>query len=47
LIYNKDLLRKAGVDGISIKNSDSLLKALEAVEGKINVKGWLEWILKY
>ncbi|WP_094606426.1 hypothetical protein SPSIL_049720 [Sporomusa silvacetica DSM 10669] len=39
LIYNKDLLRKAGVDAASIKDSDSLLKAFEAVEEKTNVKG--------
>jgi len=39
LIYNKDLLRKAGVDGASIKSLDSLLQALEAVEEKTDAKG--------
>jgi len=39
LIYNKDILRKAGVDGSSIKSLDSLLKTLEAVEEKTNAKG--------
>lgn len=39
LIYNQDLLRKAGVDGNSIKSLDSLVKAFEAVEEKTNGKG--------
>ena len=39
LLYNEDLLRKAGVDGASIKNVDSLVKAFEAVEGKTNARG--------
>lgn len=39
LIYNEDLLRKAGVDGAAIKSLDSLLKAFEAVEGKTNARG--------
>ena len=39
LIYNKDLLQKAGVDAASIKSLDSLVKALEVVEGKTNAKG--------
>ncbi|CQR71041.1 putative ABC transporter-binding protein precursor [Sporomusa ovata DSM 2662] len=39
LIYNKDLLKKAGVDAASIKDLDSLLKAFKAVEEKTNVKG--------
>jgi len=39
LIYNKDLLRKAGVDAAAIKDLDSLLTAFEAVEEKTNGKG--------
>lgn len=39
LIYNNDLLRKAGVDAAAIKDLGSLLKAFEAVEEKTNVKG--------
>ena len=39
LIYNQDLLRKGGVEGTSIKSLDSLVKALERVEGKTNAKG--------
>ncbi len=39
LIYNKDLLAKAGVDGPSINSLDSLVKALEKVESKTAAKG--------
>lgn len=39
LIYNKTLLKKAGVEVASIKNLKSLVKALEVVEAKTNAKG--------
>lgn len=39
LLYNEDLLKKAGVDGASIKNVDSLLNAFKAVEEKTNARG--------
>ena len=39
LIYNKDLLKKADVDGTAIKSLDSLLKAFAAVEEKTSAKG--------
>lgn len=39
LIYNKNLLEKAGVDGASINSLDSLVKAMETVEANTGVKG--------
>ena len=39
LLYNKDLLDKAGVDAGSIKSLDALTKALEMVEQKTDAKG--------
>lgn len=39
LLYNKTLLKEAGIDGSSIKSQESLLKAIEAVETKTNAKG--------
>lgn len=39
LIYNKNLLDKAGVDPSSIKDLDSLVKAFESVETTTDAKG--------
>ena len=39
LIYNKDLLDTAGVDGSSINSLQALTKALEAVENKTQARG--------
>lgn len=39
LIYNQDLLRKAGIDGKAITDMDSLLDAMAAVEARTTAKG--------
>lgn len=39
LLYNKNLLDKAGVDANSINSLESLLKAMEEVEQKTNARG--------
>lgn len=39
LLYNKTLLKEAGIDGSSIKSQESLLDAIEEVEAKTNAKG--------
>jgi multiple sugar transport system substrate-binding protein len=39
LIYNKNLLKKAGVNVASINNLNSLLKAIEQIEKKTKAKG--------
>ena len=39
LLYNKDLLEKAGVDGTKIGSMDDLLAAIDAVEAKTTAKG--------
>ncbi len=39
LLYNKNLLEKAGVDGDAIRSMDDLLSAMDAVEAKTAAKG--------
>lgn len=39
LLYNKNLLQKAGVDVASIRDLDSLVRAMEQVEARTDVKG--------
>ena len=39
LLYNKDLLKTAGVDAASITSRDALVSAIEAVESKTGARG--------